>query len=65
MTDINLISIDDQELTAIIYCINNGKQLDEYESGIVNKLIKIKRLRIDVKIHESEAANTKSEILST
>ena len=64
MEGTNLISLDDQELNAVIYCINNGKHLDEYELGIVTKLIKIKQLRTEVKMHESLARQTKLKILS-
>jgi len=77
MTDTtNQITFDDQQLCAIIWCMNkldseylahgnNGCYLDEYEKKLLKRLKKIQELRNKVRFEDGITSNLVTELSQT
>lgn len=77
MTDkINQITLDDQQLRAIIWCMNkldseylahgnNGCYLDQYEKKLLKRLKKIQELRNKVRFEDGITSNLVTELSQT
>ena len=71
----NAIKLDDQELRAIIWCMNkldseylahgnNGCYLDQYEKKLLKRLKKIQELRNKLTFQDGLTSNVKTELIN-
>lgn len=62
MNSTDYIKFDDQQLQCVIYCMQNGKQLDEYESAQLQRLVEIKQLRTDYKMAQGSTDDISTKL---
>jgi len=60
--DINFINFDDQQLKAIIWCMQAYKDLDTYEQKLLTRLEQIQLIRLQVHSRQGEFDNIKQSL---